>query len=170
MQSLHVPVVIVGAGVAGLWVLNRLRQQGVTAILLEQRGIGGVQTIASQGIIHGGAKYTLVGKITEAASSVAQMTHIWAECFKGAGEIDLRSVAFLSQHHYLWSMSRLTGGIKSFISAKVLNSNTDVLKPEEYPPILKTAGFTGSICRLQEAVLDVVSLVNVLATPHLDHI
>ncbi len=170
MQQVHVPVVIIGAGIAGLWVLNRLRQKGVQAILLERTGIGGTQTMASQGIIHGGAKYVLSGKLTQAADSVAQMTEVWAQCLQGNGEIDLRAVRALSEHHYLWSLSRLTGGIKSFISAKVLNSNTNVLKAEQYPPLLRAPGFTGSICELQETVLDVPSLVRTLAMPHLNYI
>ena len=49
-------IVIFGGGIAGLWLLNRLQQQGLDVILLESAGLGGGQSLASQGIIHGGLK------------------------------------------------------------------------------------------------------------------
>ena len=47
-------IVVFGGGIAGLWLLNRLRDEGYDAILLEADGLGAAQTLASQGIIHGG--------------------------------------------------------------------------------------------------------------------
>ncbi len=56
-QTVTVDLVIIGGGVAGLWTLNRLRNAGLNAILLENSSLGGGQTMHSQGIIHSGAKY-----------------------------------------------------------------------------------------------------------------
>ena len=56
-------IVVFGGGIAGLWLLNRLRDEGNDAILLEADGLGAAQTLASQGIIHGGLKYALGGSV-----------------------------------------------------------------------------------------------------------
>lgn len=56
-KSINVDVVIVGAGIAGLWLLNILRSNGYSVILFENESIGGLQTMASQGMIHGGQRY-----------------------------------------------------------------------------------------------------------------
>src|SRR3546814_1445364 len=46
-----VDVVILGAGIAGLWTYARLRRAGYDALLCAQGAIGGGQTIAAQGKI-----------------------------------------------------------------------------------------------------------------------
>ncbi|MFN7609893.1 MAG: FAD-dependent oxidoreductase, partial [bacterium] len=51
-------VVLIGGGIAGLWLANVLQQKGYTVALLEENTLGGEQTLASQGMIHGGQKYT----------------------------------------------------------------------------------------------------------------
>ena len=61
---MHADVVIVGGGIAGLWILSALRAEGYQTILLEKDALGAGQTLASQGIIHGGTKYALTGKLT----------------------------------------------------------------------------------------------------------
>ncbi|HCS51023.1 MAG TPA: FAD-dependent oxidoreductase, partial [Planctomycetaceae bacterium] len=60
-------IVIIGGGIAGLWTLDELRRNGVRALLLENRTLGFGQTISSQGIIHGGLKYSLKGVLTASA-------------------------------------------------------------------------------------------------------
>ena len=54
MNLLDVEVVIFGGGIAGLWLLDELHRAGMTTLLLEAHELGSGQTIASQGIIHGG--------------------------------------------------------------------------------------------------------------------
>ena len=54
-------VVIFGGGVAGLWLLDELVRRGRDALLLESSRLGTGQSIAAQGIIHGGLKYSLAG-------------------------------------------------------------------------------------------------------------
>ena len=55
---------IVGGGIAGLWLQARLRQLGYASLLVENASLGGGQSVKSQGIIHGGAKYALHGALT----------------------------------------------------------------------------------------------------------
>ena len=61
--SATVDIVILGGGVSGLWSLNRLRQSGYNAILIESTKLGSGQTRYAQGIIHGGTKYALTGQM-----------------------------------------------------------------------------------------------------------
>ena len=49
-------IVIFGGGIAGLWLLNRMQNEGYRPILFETEALGGRQTLSSQGIIHGGLK------------------------------------------------------------------------------------------------------------------
>ena len=58
-NRIRVDVVIVGGGIAGLWLLNLLRSRGYGAVLIERSAFGDGQTICSQGMIHGGLKYAL---------------------------------------------------------------------------------------------------------------
>ena len=52
-------IVICGGGGSGLWLLNILKKAGFSVLLVEKNSIGGTQTIASQGMIHGGQRYML---------------------------------------------------------------------------------------------------------------
>lgn len=164
-QHLNVPVAIVGAGIAGLWLANRLQQQGIKALVIEKKAIGAGQTMASQGIIHGGTKYVLDGKLNEAASQISQMTARWQHCFEGNGELDLSNVHFLSNTHYMWIKSRFGSSLKSFISRKLLSSNTHILPAKERPAFFNRPEFAGSLCALYERVVDVPSLLDALIKP-----
>ena len=79
MSSLHrVDVLILGGGGAGLWLLDDLHRQGYSAALVEASSLGSGQTIASQGIIHGGLKYALNGKAAgSAAKAIRDMPLRW---------------------------------------------------------------------------------------------
>ena len=81
-------VVIVGAGIAGLWLHNRLSQLGYHCLLLENQKIGHAQTLSAQGIIHGGSKYALNGILSNAAQTISGMPARWKACLQGNGEID----------------------------------------------------------------------------------
>ena len=49
MGFVHRQVIIIGAGIAGLWTLRRLVAAGYDAILLEKEAIGAGQTLGAQG-------------------------------------------------------------------------------------------------------------------------
>lgn len=163
-------IIIIGGGVAGLWALNRLRQMGYQAILLESKALGSGQTIKSQGIIHGGIKYALTGFLNNSANAVEAMPGRWKDCLSGKGELDLQSVKLLSSFQLLWSTGSLGSDIMSFFGAKALNSRVQKLKPNEFPSILQTPAFKGHVFRLEEVVLDTESLVTQLAAPYKDYI
>jgi glycerol-3-phosphate dehydrogenase len=169
-QSLSIDVAIFGAGVAGLWLLNRLRKWGYSVLLLEPEALGAGQTRYAQGIIHGGTKYALSGKLTDSSDAVARMPAIWRACLEGGGEIDLSKVELLSSHQYLWSTTSLTSRMAGFFASKLMRSRTAVTDAAERPPLFRDERFHGQVYRLDEPVLDTASLVRALATPHLDAI
>ena len=95
-RRLSADVAIVGGGISGLWIANLLIQRGFSVVLCEPRGIGGVQTLASQGIVHGGTKYALDGT-APLAGALKGMPDRWRACLGGTGEIDLRGVGVLAE-------------------------------------------------------------------------
>ena len=156
-------VLIVGAGVAGLWLNARLRKQGFSTLVVERDSLGGGQSVKSQGIIHGGAKYALHGALTGASEAIADMPRRWREALAGDGELDLRGVNILSQAHYLWSPGTLAGNLTSFFASKAVRGRVDQVKGDQLPPALQDPRFKGKVYRLAELVVDVPSLIQRLA-------
>jgi glycerol-3-phosphate dehydrogenase len=156
-------ILIVGAGVAGLWLNARLRRQGFSTVLVESASLGGGQSVKSQGIIHGGAKYALHGALTGASEAIADMPRRWREALKGDGELDLSGVRLLSDAHYLWSPGTLAGNLTSFFASKAVRGRVDQVKGEQLPPALQDKHFKGKVYRLAELVVDVPSLIACLA-------
>jgi len=169
-KKIPLDVVIFGGGIAGLWTLNRLRNLGYDAILLENQALGSGQTICSQGIIHGGIKYALSGFLSGSANAVETMPQRWKACLQGTGEIDLRAVTILSPDQLLWSTGSLSSEIAGFFASKALNSRVQKLERSEYPTALQNTAFKGHVYRLEEIVLDTASLIHALAKPHQDSI
>ncbi|WP_122583468.1 NAD(P)/FAD-dependent oxidoreductase [Pseudomonas viridiflava] len=156
-------VLIVGAGVAGLWLNARLRRQGFSTVLVESASLGGGQSLKSQGIIHGGAKYALHGALSGASEAIADMPRRWREALEGKGELDLSGVRLLSDAHYLWSPGTIAGNLTSFFASKAVRGRVDQVKGEQLPPALQHPKFKGKVYRLAELVVDVPSLINRLA-------
>ena len=162
-SAISTDVLIVGAGVAGLWLNARLQRLGYSTVLVERASLGGEQTIKSQGIIHGGAKYALHGALTGASEAIADMPRRWREALAGNGELDLSAVRLLSEAHYLWSPGTLAGNLTSFFASKAVRGRVDQVKGEQLPPALQDRAFKGKVYRLAELVVDVPSLLTVLA-------
>ncbi|MCJ1883601.1 FAD-dependent oxidoreductase [Pseudomonas sp. LA21] len=162
-ESLSTDILIVGGGIAGLWLNARLRRAGFSTVLVENTALGGVQSMRSQGIIHGGTKYALHGALTGASEAIADMPALWRDCLAGTGEVDLRGVRVLSDAHYLWSPGGLAGNLTSFFASKAVRSRVAQVKGAELPPALQDKAFKGKAYRLTELVLDVPSLIARLA-------
>ena len=163
MVDLKADIVVIGAGVAGLWLHRRLNDLGYYAILLDRAGLGGGQTLSSQGIIHGGSKYTLSGMMTSSASAISAMPDRWQRCMDAEGEIDLSGLRVLSANQFMWSTAALSAKLASFFGSKVVNGKIQQLSPEHYPLAFQSEKFNGSLYRLNEAVVDVSSLVEQLS-------
>ena len=159
-------IVIFGGGIAGLWLLNRLRQQGYDVILLESDALGGGQSLASQGIIHGGLKYALNGVLSPASSAIAQMPERWRSCLQGEGDVDLRGCKVLAPHYFMWSGGGYRSRLKSFLGSKALRGRIDALKPAQYPAFFRNRPLEGALYQLTDFVMDTPSLLSHLAAAH----
>ncbi|AYC34544.1 FAD-dependent oxidoreductase [Pseudomonas cavernae] len=162
-QALSTDVLIIGGGIAGLWLNARLRRQGFATLLVENASLGGGQSVKSQGIIHGGAKYALHGALSGSAEAIGDMPRRWRAALAGSGELDLAGVRLLSDAHYLWSPGTLAGNLTSFFASKAMRTRVDQVKGEQLPPALQHPQFKGKVYRLNELVLDVPSLIARLA-------
>lgn len=158
---LRLDAIIFGGGVCGLWLLDELRRAGYAACLVECRALGAGQTIASQGIIHGGLKYTLDGVLNPAAETIREMPQVWRECLRGERAPDLRRTRLLTDHCHLWR----TGGLSSrmgMLGAKLaLRVRPVPLAKDQWPAVLR--GTAGEVLRLDEQVIDPASLLADLA-------
>ena len=160
--------VIFGGGIAGLWLLNRLRSEGYQAVLLESRSLGSGQTCASQGIIHGGLKYALSGSIGGATKAIAQMPDRWRRCLAGTGDVDLRGTRLLSEHYYMWSESGLRSKLKTYLGSKSLRGSVEAVNADDYPVFFKQSSVDGILYRLPDFVIDTQSLLAALASRQRD--
>ncbi|MBQ0719901.1 MAG: FAD-dependent oxidoreductase [Gammaproteobacteria bacterium] len=164
-DNVQVDITIIGGGIAGLWLLHRLCKLGYNAILLESKALGSDQSVASQGMIHGGIKYSLSGLLTGASEAIADMPGYWRKCLQGEGEIDLRGCKLLSDHFYLWSSASTTSRLTTFFASKATRGRVDKVSGKQLPPLLQASEFSGSVYKLVDMVLDVPSLVRQLAEP-----
>ena len=164
--TLQVDVAILGGGIAGLWLLARLRQAGYSTLLLESQALGAGQTIASQGIIHGGLKYAIDLKLGGASDALADMPARWRACLNGTGEIDLRAAKVATERHLFWARKSLVSRITGFFGSKLLRGRVDQLDATQWPEALRDPEHVGAVYALDEIVLDVPALVAVLAAAH----
>lgn len=161
-HSIDIDIVILGGGIAGLWSLNQLRNQGYSAVLLEQEALGSHQTIASQGMIHGGIKYALSGAWGGGSEAISAMPDAWRECLAGNGKIDLRGARVLSDNFYLWSAGSLQSRLGSFFASKALRGRVEKLKQADFPAPLQSPNFRGPVYRLVDMVMDMPSVIETL--------
>ena len=169
-QKMTCDIAIIGGGVAGLWLLNRLATEGYNVILFEKNALGSDQTVASQGMIHGGMKYTLNGTLTGASEAIAEMPIHWQQCMAGHGDVDLKGAAKLSDHFYMWSSTSVLSKMTTFLASKTARGRIDKVSKDDLPPIFQNNKFKGSVYRLLDIVLDVPSVVRILANNYLGRI
>ena len=177
-KPMHVDVLLVGGGVAGLWALDALCGRGLNCVLAESGALGAGQTVASQGIVHGGLKYTLAGLLTGSAENIREMPGLWRRCVAGtpdlldpaAGEAggrhpDLSATPVRAAFCHLWRSESLAGRV-GMIGAKVgLRVAPEALPKGDVPPVLR--GVRGPVCALAEQVLSPVGFLENLRARNL---
>ena len=163
-RAMEVDIVIIGGGIAGLWLLNRLRAEGHAAIVLEADALGGGQTLASQGIIHGGLKYALNGRLSPASSAIAGMPARWRKAMAGEDAVDLRGCRLLSPHYYMWSGGSLRSRLKTFLGSRALRGRIDPVAPAEQPAFLRDSARPGRLYQLEDFVVDTPDLLRRLGS------
>jgi glycerol-3-phosphate dehydrogenase len=165
MTDFECDVAVCGGGIAGLWAMHALRAQGFDPVLLEQRSLGGAQTLAAQGILHGGMKYVLDGKVDDIALRLREMPPRWLDSMAGKGELDLTGTQILSPCQYLWSDGSLLSKLSGAMGAKMLQGDVAALPENEWPAAFGALRYRGAVRALQETIIDVRSAVVALAKP-----
>lgn len=161
---------IIGGGVAGLWTANALRARGYRVVLFSDGPVGQGQTLASQGVIHGGAKYAVAGKLTDSSEQLAGMPSRWRKALDGKGDVDLRGAQILSEHQYLWSLPSVASQVVTFFGSRLMRGRAASLPKREWPEALSPDGYRGSVFKIDEPVLDPVSVVKRLLAPIEDNV
>jgi glycerol-3-phosphate dehydrogenase len=170
MNQYSTEIAIIGGGICGLWLLNLLRAAGYEACLLEQGKLGQGQTLASQGMIHGGIKYALGGFTTPASETIASMPAKWRDCIAGNGPLDLTGLKVLSDDYFLFSDGALTAKVTAFFASKSLRGRISAINVKDYPVAFLSPGFKGSLYRLQDMVIDTSALLKMLQAKHSEHV
>ena len=161
-------VLIFGGGAAGLWLLDELRRAGFQVLLAECHNLGTGQTIASQGIIHGGLKYTLSGLLTGSARAIREMPGLWRACLAGEREPKLAQTRVYSDSCTLWRTDSLKSRAGMVGARTGLRSQVVRMDPHDRPAAL--ASCPGDVFRVNEQVIDMVGFVRELADRHREYL
>jgi glycerol-3-phosphate dehydrogenase len=170
IKTVTTDVVIIGAGIAGLWLHHRLNKMGIHALLLENNTIGNAQTLSSQGIIHGGAKYAINGILSKATQAIGDMPTRWKDCLNGEGDVDLSQAKVFAEHQLMWSKNQLSSKMVSFFASKALSSRMQTVDKPSRPTLFQHPDFKGALYQLDEPVLDIASVIQYLVEPWQDRI
>ena len=168
VSRFNLDVVIFGGGASGLWLLDRLASAGHQALLLEANALGQGQTIGSQGIIHGGLKYSLQGKVTESAKAIRAMPTIWRHCLDGHGGPNLAATTRRAEHCYLWRNRSFKSWLGLMGASKGLRVTPRPVDDTDRPAVLRNC--PGVVLRLDEQVISPVSFVQDLARQHQERV
>lgn len=167
-NSIDLDGLVIGGGVAGLWLLDSLYRQGYRCLLLEANELGAGQTVASQGIIHGGLKYTLSNLIDPGAKAVAKMPLIWRDCLDGKREPDLSKTQRRANFCHLWRTGSARSRFGMTGARMVLRVKPTEIPKDQWPEALKN--LEGQVFNHPEQVLDTASFIADIASKHQDRI
>ncbi len=165
MQTIKTDILIFGGGIAGLWLLNRLRNAGYSAILLEQDRLGGHESVNANGIIHGGLKFGLAAMLRD-VEDLDDMPALWRDCLAGRGDLNLDGVKVLAQNQYIWSEANLAARATTFFASRLITGQVEAVEGQQRPSVLQDSAFSGNVYQLADLVLDMPSLIQRLAASH----
>ncbi|HAD62653.1 MAG TPA: FAD-binding oxidoreductase, partial [Alcanivorax sp.] len=143
---------------------------GYQCLLLETGTLGGAQTLASQGIIHGGLKYALGGTLSSESEAIAGMPDRWRQAIEGQGPVNLSGLRVLSETQNLWSAGSVASRMTTFFASRMLRGRIEKLKRPDFPSALADRRFKGQVYRLDDLVVDTESLLEVLTAPVRDRL
>lgn len=147
---------VVGGGIAGLWMAAKAHRSGLEVAVVTPE-LGGGQSLLSQGIIHGGTKYALSGKLTGASEAIKAMPQRWLDALNGNGDVDLSAAKLTSAHQYMIHDRSLSGSVAQFLASKSLRGRVDKVAPPEF------LDSDRRVFQLSEPVVDTASVLNALA-------
>ena len=165
---MRLDALIFGGGAAGLWLLDRLSRDGYHVLLLEANALGSGQTVASQGIIHGGLKYTLSGLLTKSAKNVREMPMVWRDALLGCSTPNLSKTRLRSGCCYLWQTDSLSSRVGMFGARYGLQVQPENITTTDRPEALREV--FGSVARLPEQVINPRSFIQDLFEQYHDRI
>ena len=153
-------IIVFGGGIAGLWTANTLHRARYNVIVIEKGRLGTGQTLASQGMVHGGQKYLLQGAITPHATAAARMPQRWQASLEGRGDVDLTSAKLLSEFQIMWPAGSLISAAAVLAAANAATAGCKKLERDAYPEVLKQQQkMRGPVYVLPEKVLDMRSVL-----------
>lgn len=167
MRTIKTDILIFGGGIAGLWLLNRLRAAGYSVLLLEQDRLGGHETLNANGIIHGGLKFGLSAMLRD-IEDLDDMPALWRACIAGNGDLDLSRVRILAEHQYIWSEASLAARATTFFASRLVTGQVRAADGAERPAPLDHPAFEGKVYRLSDLVIDMPSLIQTLIADNKD--
>ena len=159
----HCDTLVLGGGVAALWTANVLKRAGQSVLVLTNAPLGSGQSLAAQGVIHGGLKYAVGGKLTDASEALAAMPGRWLAAMRGEGPVDLRGARLLCDHQLMWSLPNVVSQVVSFFGSKAVRGRSSAIGRGEYPPVFDTPLYKGRLFRIDEPVVDPVTVIRELA-------
>jgi glycerol-3-phosphate dehydrogenase len=168
VEGRDLDVLIFGGGAAGLWLLDELRRGDFRVVLAECNALGAGQTVASQGIIHGGLKYTLSGLLTGSAKAIREMPGVWRACLAGEREPRLAATRVYSDYCTLWRTDSLRSKAGMVGARAGLRSEVARLGPSDRPAVF--ASCPGDVFRVSEQVIDSVTFLRNLADRQSDRL
>lgn len=162
-RTVRVDTVVIGGGIAALWAANVLKQSGQSILVLTNSPLGSGQSLAAQGVIHGGLKYAVGGKLTDSSEALAAMPERWLAALRGEGDVDLSGAEFLSDHQVLWTLPNVVSQVAGFFGSKAVRGRAGSIARADYPPVFDTDAYRGRLFRIEEPVVDPVSVIRELA-------
>lgn len=161
-EAAVIDVAVFGGGIAGLWLHRRLRALGFDSLLLEKSALGTGQTIASQGIIHSGVKYTFDGVNRPQTEALSSMPKIWMDSIAGHGEVDLRGTEILTGHQLMFTTGGLLNRMAGAMATKAMRSEVNTVERSQWPAVFDHRDFGGKVYRLEEPVLATKTVLTAL--------
>lgn len=148
---------------AALWTANVLKRAGQSVVVLTNAPLGSGQSLAAQGVIHGGLKYAVGGKLTDASEALAAMPGRWLAALRGEGPVDLRGARLLCDHQVMWSLPNVISQVVGFFGSKAVRGRSSAIRREDYPAVFDAPLYKGRLFRIDEPVVDPVSVIRELA-------
>ncbi|HRP61699.1 MAG TPA: hypothetical protein PK400_00200 [Phycisphaerales bacterium] len=162
----NLDVVIFGGGAAGLWLLDRLHRAGYAALLLEPHELGSGSDIASQGFISARCQ-NWPKEAGLPSSGTLSFPTIWRRCLAGEpprGLPNLKSTRLRAPFSVLWRTPSLRSTVGMWRCMRGLALPSRLLPADERPTVL--ANFTPTVLRVEEQLIEPVSLLEDFANQH----
>lgn len=159
MNPLSIDALIMGGGATGLWLRALLKSHGRSVVLIESGGLGGGQTVASQGMIHSGAKYAASPDASRLVAALQEAASCWEQHLAGKDFPDLRRVEVITSETWFWHPDRpLPPSLANWCDE---TGADDREESDRRPSVLRMC--REARCNRRERSLCAASLLNALA-------